>query len=49
MVKKELTQKEIIEVFEKLQIPTNNEYSNDFEVWEVPPIKKGTQIFFESY
>ena len=50
MTKGELTQEEIIEVFKTLQIPTDKKYfNNTFEVWEVPPIRKGMQIYFESH
>ena len=38
---------DIMEVFKKLDIPNNSENQN-FEVWEVTPLKKGTRIFFES-
>lgn len=38
---------DIKEVFKKLDIPNNSENQN-FEVWEVTPLKKGTRIFFES-
>lgn len=44
-----LTESEIIEVFDKLQIPINKNSSKKFEVWEVPPIKKGTRIFTETF
>ena len=38
---------DIKEVFKKLDIPNTSENQN-FEVWEVTPLKKGTRIFFES-
>ncbi len=50
MTKGELTQEEIIEVFETLEISKYKKYlDNTFEVWEVPPIRKGMQIYFESH
>lgn len=38
-----LTEKEILEVFDKLNIQ-NIEHTSKFEVWEIPPLKRGTRI-----
>ena len=43
MKNKKLTPKEINEVFEILNIKTENT-DNYCPVWEVPPIKRGTKI-----
>lgn len=44
-----LTEEEIIEVFKTFQNPMNKKYFDAFEVWEIPPIRKDMQIFFECY
>lgn len=37
------SKKEIQDVFDKLQIQ-NMDYTPKFEVWEIPPLKRGTRI-----
>lgn len=44
-----LTKKDIIEVFEKLQIPIEEKNSGKFEVWEMEPMKKSTKSFINTY
>ena len=46
---KKLKKKEIIDVFEKLQIPIEENNSGKFEVWEMEPMKKSTQSFINTY
>lgn len=48
-MKKRLDEKEIKEVFETLRIPITEKEPKTFEVWEVPPIKKGARIFTETH
>ncbi len=49
MNEEKLTKKEIIDVFEKLQIPIEEKSSGKFEVWEMEPMKKTTQSFVNTY
>ena len=44
-----LTKKDIIEVFEKLQIPIEEKNSGKFEVWEMEPMKRSTKSFINTY
>ena len=44
-----MSKKEILDVFEKLQIPVEEKSSKKFEVWEMEPMKKTTQSFTKSY
>lgn len=41
-----LSDVDVKEVFEKLDIHDNYE-TQDFEIWEVTPLKKGMRIFYE--
>ena len=47
MVEMKIVEADVKEIFKKLNLPDNSETQN-FEVWEVTPIRKGTKIFFES-
>ena len=41
-----LNKKEINTVFQQLNIsPSSSKTNQQFEVWEVPPIRKGTKLF----
>lgn len=42
-----LSEKEIQEVFDKLQ--SNENQQNKVGIWQVHPIKKGTQLFTETH
>ena len=44
----ELTRNEINEIFYKLKLPTENLKTENFEVWEVPPIKKNVHYYTSS-
>lgn len=46
---RKFTEKEIYDVFEKLQIPIEEKSYGKFEVWEIPPMKKSSQSFTKSY
>lgn len=47
MNRSRLTDKEIQEVFDKLQINENNQ--SKVGIWQVHPIKKGTRLFTETH
>ena len=49
MENNKLTKEEILEVFDKLQIPIEDKSSKNFEVWEIEPMKKTTQSFINTY
>lgn len=47
---KKLSDKEIDEIFKDLRIPLDNDFPMDnFQVWEIPPLKKGIRLYTESY
>ena len=49
MNENKMTKEEIIDVFEKLQIPIEDNPPRKFEVWEMEPMKKSTQSFINTY
>lgn len=50
MAYEKLSEEEIKEVFKKLNILIEfEEEDTNFEVWQVPPIKKGSRIYSKTY
>ena len=50
MSNEKLSEEEIKEVFEKLNIHMESKKRDDMvEIWQVPPIRKGSRIFSKTY
>lgn len=50
MLNKRLSKGEINQVFRDLRIQNNKPSNNEvYEVWEVPPIRRGTRIYTTSH